>query len=35
MWVRPANRVAAPALVPYAAWVAFATALTRTIAAAD
>jgi benzodiazapine receptor len=33
--VRPANRVAALALVPYAAWVAFATALTWTIAAAN
>jgi tryptophan-rich sensory protein len=31
----PANRVAALALVPYAAWVAFATALTWTIAAAN
>ena len=31
--VWPANRIAALALVPYAAWVAFATALTWTIAA--
>ena len=31
----PCNRAAALALVPYAAWVAFATALTWTIAAAN
>ena len=31
----PANRAAALALVPYAAWVAFATALTWAIAAAN
>src|SRR3954447_17509963 len=31
--VRPHNRVAAVALVPYAAWIAFATVLTWTIAA--
>jgi translocator protein len=31
--VRPYNRAAALALAPYAAWVAFATALTWTIAA--
>jgi tryptophan-rich sensory protein len=31
--VRPANRAAALALVPYGAWVAFATALTWAIAA--
>jgi tryptophan-rich sensory protein len=33
--VAPANRAAALALVPYAAWVAFATALTWTIAASN
>ena len=33
--VRPASRAAALALVPYAAWVAFATVLTWTIAAAS
>ena len=31
--VWPHNRVAAAALVPYGAWVTFATALTWTIAA--
>ena len=33
--VRPYNRVAAMALVPYGAWVTFATALTWTIAASN
>ncbi len=31
--IRPYNRVAALALAPYGAWVAFATALTWSIAA--
>lgn len=34
-WVRPANRLAAWLLVPYGAWVAFASALTWTIALAN
>jgi tryptophan-rich sensory protein len=33
--VRPHNRVAALALIPYGAWVTFATALTWTIAASN